>query len=131
MPDLNTPTKLLGGSGIILTHAHEFSYDVPGDHFVFDRPGAVDVPFVFSSSQSFSQDASVAVLTVRLHINGVAIPGVYVKRTISNANTIGVVGMSGHFTLSDGDYLELWAESTKTGDFDAWSFNSELKEDPA
>ena len=123
-----TPIKVIGGAATVLDHADEFSYDAGNDRFLFSRVGAVDVPFHFTSIESFAQNAAAAEVTLRLYKTGVAVSGIYVKRTISNANTIGVIGLSGHLEMSDGDYLELFVQSTKTGDFNSWSFNSDLIE---
>jgi hypothetical protein len=123
-----TPIKVIGGAATVLDHANEFTYDVGNDYFVFDRVGAVDVPFYFTSVESFAQNAAASEITLRLYKSGVAVSGIYVKRTISNANTIGVIGLAGHLTMSEGDYLELWVEATKTGDFNSWSFSSDLVE---
>jgi hypothetical protein len=126
----DTPTKVIGGAATVLDHAEEFSYNVGGDYFEFSRVGAVDVPFHFTSVESFAQDIGQpdAEITLRLYKNGVALSGIYVKRTIRTANTVGVISLAGHLEMSDGDYLELWVESTRTGDFNSWSFNSDLVE---
>lgn len=124
-----TRYKIGGADQLEFPVIRDFSYDVGNDRFFFDKPGAVDVLFHFSMSQSFSQNAAAAEVITRLEANGVPISGLFVRRTIGNANTKGVISIEGHFRISHLDYLTLTIESDKVGDFSAWSFMADLKEE--
>ena len=125
----NQETLLEGVDSLTLVAAQDFSFDVPNNRFFYSKSGATDVPFNVKASLSFSQGAAAAEVIVRATKNGTAIAGVYFQRTISNASTVGVGYLAGHFTLSENDYVEITVESTKTGDFSSWSFSTEIIEE--
>lgn len=129
VPATGTEYKISGAAQLSLEHAVDFAFDGGNDRFYFNRVGAVAVPFRVMLTQSFSQNAASAEVTVRLRVNGTAVNGIYAKRTVGNANTVGVIAVQGHLPLSENDYLELVVESTKTGDFNAWGFQADLRED--
>jgi hypothetical protein len=129
VPAALTEYKISGADKLIVPATQDFAYDGINDRFYFSRAGAVNVPFNVAISQSYSQNASAAEITVRLRKNGTDLSGVYAKRTIGNANTVGTISIQGHFGLSDNDYLELVVYSTKTGDFNAWAFSASIIEE--
>lgn len=124
----STPTKALGADQVLLIDNRDFTYDVANDRFYFSRAGAVDVPFVINNPFCFSQNASTAEVIARVNVSGSPVDGVYIKRTIGNANTVGSVTIGGHISLSENDYIELMIESDKTGDFNMWSLEFDMIE---
>ena len=136
----DTPKNLEGVSSLTLTSSQDFTYDTgPNARFYFSRTGATGVKFVLSTPMSFSQTLQTpgAHLHIRAYVNGVAVDGVFCERTIGDSNTIGVVVLGGHLELNgdtsegagDGDYVEIYVESDKAGDFNVNSFATSIKEE--
>ena len=126
----DVPVLISGADQLTLTDSQDFDFDVGNERFFYDNSGAVDVPFQINASMSFAMSVAPATLvTLRALKNGVAIEGIYVQRTISGSSSIGVVSISGHFTLSDTDYIEIQVEATNSGTFSAWSFATSIKEE--
>jgi hypothetical protein len=126
---VNVPTNLQGVASLTLTDSQDFTFDVGNNRFYYSKAGATNVPFNIIASLSFSQNAANAEIYIRATKNGVAIDGIYFQRTIATANTIGVGSLSGHFTLTENDYIEISVESDKTGNFNSWSFATSIKEE--
>jgi hypothetical protein len=131
VPIVATEYKVGGADKLIAPAMQDFTYISGPDHFAYIKAGAVDVPFNMILTQSFSQTIQQpnAELSVRLRKNGTSIIGVYSKRTIRTSDTIGVIAISGHFTLSTNDYLELVVQSDTIGNFNAWAFSASLIEE--
>jgi hypothetical protein len=124
-----TESNVVGAASLVVTDSQDFTFDGGNLRFFYSKSGAVDVPFALVSSFSFSQNASAAEVTIRATKNGTALEGIFFLRTISNANTIGAATLTGHFTMSEGDYLQVSAESDKAGDFSFWSFQTDIVEE--
>ena len=125
----DSPTNLTGVAQLTLVAAQDFTFDAGNTRFYYSKSGATNVAFNVKASLSFSQAAASAEVIVRATKNGIAIDGVYFRRTIGNASTIGVGYLAGHFTLSENDYIEISVESNKSGDFSSWSFSTEIVEE--
>jgi hypothetical protein len=122
----------VGGAAQLLTPTvQDFAYAAGPDHFYYDKVGVVDAPFNITITQSFSQTIGQpnAELILRLRKNGTPIPGIFTRRTIRTSDTVGVISLEGHLTLSTNDYLELTVESDKVGNFNAWAFAASLLEE--
>ena len=123
-------TNNLEGVTSLTTHtAQDFTFDVAATNFYYSLAGAVDVPFVLTASISFSQNASNAELEIFAMKNGSPIDGIYIQRTLGTASQKGVAIISGHFTLSENDTLELAVRSNKSGDFIIYSFATDILEE--
>jgi hypothetical protein len=127
----DTSIPLAGADSLELIVAQDFGFDEGNTRFFYDKSGAVDTTFNLIASLSFSQDIQNpdAEVILRATKNGTPIEGIYTQRTIRTANTVGVIALSGHLTLSDTDYVEIYVESTKTGTFNAWSFATSIIEE--
>ncbi|MHC5062165.1 MAG: hypothetical protein ACYTFK_13965 [Planctomycetota bacterium] len=126
---VNQPTNLQGVASITLTDSQDFTFDTTNSRFFYSKAGATNIPFKLTASLSIAQNAANAEITVRATKNSTAISGVYFKRTISTSNVIGVGGLNGHFTLTEGDYVEISVESDKVGNFNSWSFATDIIEE--
>jgi hypothetical protein len=126
----DTPIKVGGADLITLTDFQDFDFDGGNERFFYDKVGAVDVPFSLNASMSFSLSVVPnSLVTVRAYKNGSPIEGIYVQRSIQGTAAVGVISLTGHFTLSNTDYLEIWVESTQTATFSAHSFATDISEE--
>ena len=125
---LNTPKNLEGVEDLTLTDSQDFSFDVGNNRFYFSRSGASGITFVLVASISYSSSVG-ADIVLRATKNGTAIPGIYSVDTLKNLNDNGAMVLSGHFDLNENDYIEIYVESSATGNFSVQSFSTSIKEE--
>ena len=123
-----TPTNLQGVEDLTLTGSQDFSFDVGNNRFFYSKSGASGVAFSLVASISYSSSVG-ADITLRATKNGTAIDGIYSVDTLKNINDNGSMVLAGHFDLAENDYIEIYVESSATGNFFVEAFSTSIREE--
>jgi len=129
LPSADTPVKIVGAEDLTITNRSEFTYDSGTRDFTFDRPGATDIWFQINVAVSFSQVAAASEVTMKLTKNGTAVDGIYLIHTIGTSGDVQIGYLKGRFQLDHGDYLNITVQGSKSGNFEGWSFSTDIKEE--
>jgi len=124
----DTEYNIEGVDVLQLKSLQDFSFDVGNNRFYFSRSGAVDVPFSLVATLSFQFEQPNAALILRVTKNGTALTDLYTKLSTGVAAKNNEASMTGAFTLSENNYIELSVESDTVGEFSATSFSTAIQE---
>jgi len=136
--ETNTPavTTLVSGvstnvGGVALldvVHSTDFTYNPTSVYFYYSRAGITDAQFFLNASMSFAYANPGNEIIIRAYKNGTSIDGLFIVRTIGTGGDVGNIYLSGPFTLSTGDYIEIWAECSTGANLTVYSFATDVME---
>ena len=105
-----------------------FAYDAGNDRFYFSQAGITNSRFTVSVSISLASSVGNTETTLRLHVNGAAVEGVFINRKIGTGGDVGAFPLSGALSLTENDYVEVYIECNNTTTITISAFNFRLVE---
>jgi len=92
----------------------DFTLDIPNHRYFLDDPTAVNRWFIIHACTTLQSSVPNHVVTLEMYINGVFEDGVSITRFMS-AGEKGSVSFAGTASMSNGDYIEVYATAENGG----------------
>lgn len=109
----STPTKLLIPT--TAKYIQDFSLDVPNSRWFLNTIDVIDRKFVITMTTSMTAQNGNNNVIISMYKNGILEPGISIARKIGVGSDQGAISVTGSFTLSDNDYIEVYVESDQGG----------------
>lgn len=108
-----TPTKVLAPTSV--KRQTDFTLDVGNMRWFLDTTGVTNREFVITVSSTVLASLGNNDITIAMYKNGVFEEGVGITRRVGVSNDRGAIAVTGAFSLSDNDYIEIYVTSENGG----------------